>query len=208
VENHNLFWNNFWRNLFFRLGLARPKWQAGPNRPCGLTQLSHARVKFYATRAWDSAKVIILPSHCSSFVFLQITVINRAKTKWRSFGLLSSPVFFCFSRKTWRQLLRRKDMSIPASGERKSMVVLTSPAVFAFWLRRSVSSTIVPLLFDFYILMWPSFVFPEFSIVFSPLFFFLLSRFPCLVLFSLPLCLVFLLFVPPIFFYPSLLWLL
>jgi len=65
------------------------------------------------------------------------------------------------------------------------MVVLTSPAVFAFWLRRSVSPTVVPLLFGFYILMQPSFVFPEFPTVFSPLFFFLLSHFPCLVLFSL-----------------------
>jgi hypothetical protein len=115
--------------------------------------------------------------------FLQIAVINRVKTKWRSFGLLSSPVSFFFSRQNWHQLLRRKDMNIPASGERKPMVVLTSPAVFAFWLRRSISPTAVPLLFGFYILMRPSFVFPEFLTVFSPLFFFLLSRFPCLVLF-------------------------
>jgi len=61
-------------------------------------------------------------------------------------------------------------MSIPASGERKLMVVLTSPAVFVFWLRHSVSPTIVPLLFYFYIIVWPSFVFhsPKFPTVFSP----------------------------------------
>ena len=96
------------------------------------------------------------------------------------FWLASSPVSFRFSRQTWHQLLRRKDISIPASGERKPMVVLTSPIIFVFWLHRSVSPTAVPLLLCFYILVRPSFVFhsPEFPTVFSPLFFFLLSRSP------------------------------
>jgi len=100
-------------------------------------------------------------------------------------------------------------MSIPGSGERKPMVMLTSPSIFVFWLCRSVSSTAISLLFCFYILVRPSFVFhsPEFSTVFSPLFFFLLSRshlsrsfslvFLPLVLFSFPLYVVFFSPFPP-----------
>jgi len=95
-----------------------------------------------------------------------------------------------------RQLLRRKEMSIPASGERKPMVVLTSPAVFVFWLHRSVSPTVVPLLFCFYIIVRPSFVFysPKFPTVFSPFSFllfltlFLSLYFCCLLAFFLLQC--------------------
>jgi len=156
-----------------------PNGRAGPSHPCGLTKPCTRKILCVHGTVRSNYITFAL------FIlrFLQIAVINRVKTKWRSFGLLSSPVSFCFSRQNWRQLLRRKDMNIPASGERKPMVVLTSPAVFAFWLRRSICPTAVPLLFGFYILMRPSFVFPEFLTVFSPLFFFLLSRFPCLVLF-------------------------
>ena len=60
---------------------------------------------------------------------MKTPVINRAKMKWRSFDLVTSPVSFCFSRQTWHQLLRRKDMSIPGSGERKPVVMMTSSAV-------------------------------------------------------------------------------
>ena len=60
-----------------------------------------------------------------------------------------------FSRPTCIYFLRRKEMSIPASGERKSMMVLTSSDIFAVWflllpfLRSSVSisSCSLPLCF-------------------------------------------------------------
>lgn len=51
--------------------------------------------------------------------------------KWRSLGFHSSAVSFCFSRQTCINFffLRGKEISIPGSGERKPVVVLTSPAV-------------------------------------------------------------------------------
>jgi len=59
------------------------------------------------------------------------------------------------------------------------MVVLTSPAVFVFWLRRSVSPTAVPLLFCFYILVRPSLCF---TLLNFPLCSLLCSSFSSLVL--------------------------
>ena len=49
VENHRFFFEIIFEEIIF-LGWAQPGpygW-AGPSHPCGLTQLSHARVKFYA----------------------------------------------------------------------------------------------------------------------------------------------------------------
>jgi len=68
------------------------------------------------------------------------------------------------------------------------MVVLTSPAVFVFWLRRSVSPTAVPLLFCFYILVRPSLCF---SLLHFPLCSLLCSSFSSLVLPCSFLCRVF-----------------
>ena len=122
----------FFKNFFFGLGSTWPMllgWTQPPGHwPKPVTHPSHARVKFM--RAQNSAKVIKLPSHCSFFVFLQIAKDKDPRyrvQKWRSLSFSFISVFLLFIQTSMHQFLRRKEMSIP--GERKPMVVLTSPAV-------------------------------------------------------------------------------
>ena len=93
-----------------------------------------------------------------TFALLQIAedpwLLTEKKMKRRSFGLLSSPVSFCFSRQTWNQLLRRKDMNIPGSRETGGDADLL--CCLCSLLHRSVS---LPLLFCSGLLVRPCFNF-------------------------------------------------